>query len=100
MSDDQIAVAIAIDVGGRESARPIEADGAKRSCGSHIGEASLAEIPQQQDFAGACSVAFANSSEVEPTVIVDVDRGDSPTANPLRFRNSDSLEPRPADVLP
>ena len=100
MSDDQIGVTVIVDVGAGESARMIKVDRAKRGRSGDVGEAAISEISQQHYFARTCRVAFANGGEVNPAVIVDVDRGDPPTANPLWFGNINSLKPRPVDVLP
>ena len=100
MSDDQIGIAIAVDVGADQSAGPLQPDGTKRSSSSHISEVTVSEIAQQHDFAGAPGVTLANNREIDPAVIVDIDGRDSPAANPLRLRNIDSLESRSTDVLP
>ena len=100
LSDDEVRIAIAVDVRADQGAGPIQTDGAKSSRGGNIGEAAISEIAQQHHFAGASGIAFAHSCEIDPTVIVDVDRGDSPTTNPLRRRNIDSFKSRSTDVFP
>src|SRR5262249_24609808 len=67
----------------------------------NIGEAAIPEISQQQNSAGTTrGVALANGSKVDPAVVINIQRGDSPSPRPLRFRNSASLEPDSSDVLP
>src|SRR5262249_1442662 len=84
-----------------DSARTIEADGPKQSLGRDVGEAPIPEISQQQNSAGTtCGVALAHGGKVDPAVVIKIERGDSPSSNPLPFRNCDSLKSSSPDVLP
>src|SRR5260370_14543001 len=63
-----------------------------------IREAGRAEIAQQAQF--ATGAGFPDSNEIEPAVVVVVDRGEPPAALPAEIGKGDALETLAFDVAP
>src|SRR6266849_4462956 len=63
-----------------------------------VREAGRAEIAQQTQF--AAGVGFPDSNEIEPAVVVVVDRGEPPSALPAEIGKGDTFEALAFDVAP
>ena len=87
------------DVGDGNRARLRQLHGIEMHVFGDVGPAAGAEIAEQAQLAAA-AVGFAGGDEIEPAVVVVIDRGNSPAALPAEIGQLHALEALPFHVAP
>src|SRR5258708_6886315 len=64
----------------------------------NIFEAGRAEIPQEAQF--AAGAGFTDGNEIEPAIVVIIERRESPTALPTEIRQLEAFEPLAFNIAP
>ena len=90
MSHEQVTVAIAIEIACEDRPGPIKRQGIEAGRLRHIGETAAAQVSQQTDLAAIG--ALAHSRQIEPTIVVEVDGGDSPPPAPPGLRRAHAFK--------
>ena len=84
LRDQQVGGAVAVVVSSDDGARIFELNLVQADIGSDVFESIRPEIAEEADFAFAVC-GFAYRDQVNPAVIVVVERGDAPAADPVRY---------------
>jgi len=98
LSDDEIGVAGAGEIGDRQGTRLRKFDGVQVDFFGDIRPAFCAEVAEEAEFAAA--FGFASGYEIEPAVVVIIDGGNSPAALPAEIGEGHALETLAVDVVP
>ena len=90
LRDDQIHAARSSDIGGCDSEGLIEFHRVQLRVFRRVRPVTCAQIPEQPYLAAVC--AFANRDEIDPTIVVEVDRRNSCATLPVEIRQRDAFE--------
>ena len=93
---DQIGGAVAIHIGGNQAARRCQLNRIEPERMAHIFKAAVAAIAQHAHLRSGAG--FDNRRQIDPSVVIDVDRRHAPAAQRAMQRQLNALE-SPAHVI-
>ena len=99
LGDKQVGGAVVVVVAGDNGARAFEMDLVEANVGGDVFESVGAEIAEEADFALAV-FRFADGDQVDPAVVVVVERGDAVGQDPVSFWQLNGSERFPLIVAP
>src|SRR5438270_975448 len=82
LSHEQIWAAVAINISRDQGPRRIQLDGIKADFSSYIFEPVPAQVTEQPDFS-VSSFCFADGCQINPAIIVIIQRSQSPGSSPI-----------------
>ena len=99
LRDEQVGGAVAVVVAGDDGARIFELNLVEADVGGDVFETIRAEIAEEPDFTFTVG-SFADRDQIDPAVVVVIEGGDAPSANPIGLWKLNRLEALAAVVAP
>src|SRR5215471_5055372 len=94
LSQEQVCAAVAIKVSGEQGTRRGQMDGAQTDLIAYIFESILSQVTEQPEFSMPLD-AFTHRCQVNPAIIVVIQRGHAPGAPPILDREFHLLDALP-----